>query len=116
MGTSNAAYYSGWMVFSILNGIFISVVFIGLLAATGLLSGTGASFGEVFGLYFLYLIASFSFVLFLCSFFSDALLASQIITFVQLLSSMLYFLLYVSNFRSSRIAMQVTAIFPAISF
>jgi hypothetical protein len=45
MGASNAAYYSGWMVFSLLNGIFISAVFIGILTATGLLSGTGAGFG-----------------------------------------------------------------------
>lgn len=45
MGISNAAYYSGWMVFSLLNGIFISTVFIGILASTGLFSGIGTSFG-----------------------------------------------------------------------
>lgn len=55
-------------------------------------------------------------MLFLTSFFSDSVLASQIITFVQLLSGMLYFLLFIEGFRSSRTWMQVTSLLPAVAF
>lgn len=116
MGTSNAAYYSGWLVFNILNGVYISLLFIGILEAIGLFSESTASFGQILGLYFLYLISTFSFVLLLSAFFNDSLLAAQIITFVQILSSMLYFLIYIDAFRASEAAMQVTSILPTICF
>lgn len=116
MGASNTAYYAGWMVYYLLNGIFLSLVFIGVLTGAGLFSGSNTSFGEVLGLYFLYLVCSFSFVLFLTSFFQDAILASQIITFIQLLSSMLYFLLFIDGFRNSQVAMQITAFLPPVAF
>ena len=45
MGASNASYYSGWLVFNILNGIYISLLFIGILEAIGLFSETSYSFG-----------------------------------------------------------------------
>jgi hypothetical protein len=45
MGTSNAAYYCAWLAFYLLNGIFISLIFIGALSAAGLLTGSSASFG-----------------------------------------------------------------------
>jgi len=93
MGVSNSAYFTGWFTFFIINGIFLSVVFIGLLASVGVFNDSSFTFGTAIGLYILYMLASFSFVLFLSTFFSDALLASQMITFVQLLSSMLYYLL-----------------------
>ena len=116
MGASNAAYYSGWLFFSILNGIYISLLFIGILDAIGLFSEANNSFGQVLGLYFLYLLSTFSFVLLLSAFFNDSLLAAQIITFIQLLSSMLYFLIFIDSFRTSDAAMQITAIFPSICF
>lgn len=116
MGISNGAYYMGWIVFNLINGLAVSLIFIGVLAITGLFSGEDTNFGEIFGLYFLYLLASFSFVLFLCSFFSDAVLSSQIITFIQLLSSLLYFLVYIDDFSQSSVAMQLTALFPSIAF
>jgi len=116
MGVTNSAYFSAWFSFFLLNGIFLSVVFIGLLALVGVFDNSGFTFGTAVGLYILYMLASFSFVLFLSSFFSDALLASQIITFVQLLGSMLYFLLFVNQFRSSIFAMQITALLPSVCF
>lgn len=116
MGASNTAYYAGWMAYYLINGIFLSLVFIGILTAAGLINSSNTSFGEVFGLYFLYLVCSFSFVLFLTSFFDDAILASQIITFVQLISAMLYFLLNIDGFKNSQVAMQITALLPPVAF
>lgn len=45
MGASNMAYYSGWIVYYLLNGIFLSVVFIGVLTAAGLFKDSNISFG-----------------------------------------------------------------------
>lgn len=101
MGVSNRAYYSGWMAFFILNGIFLSVVFISIINGIGVFNNLSVSFGTLIGVYVLYMLASFSFVLFLSTFFTDALLASQIITFVQLLGSMLYYLLLIKGFQQS---------------
>jgi hypothetical protein len=116
MGTSNAAYFSGWFAFFIINGIFLSVVYILILNGIGVFHNASAGFGNIIGLYILYMLASFSFVLFLSSFFSDALLASQVITFVQLLGSMLYYLLLVQSFRNSPAALQITALLPSVAF
>ena len=44
-GVSNAAYYSAWLLYYILNGLFISAVFMAGLAAAGLLSVAKVSFG-----------------------------------------------------------------------
>jgi hypothetical protein len=99
MGVSNSAYLTGWLTFFIINGVFLSVVFIALLHAAGIFSSSSFTIGTAMGLYVLYMVASFSFVLFLSTFFSDAILASQIITFVQIFGSMLYFLLNIQGFR-----------------
>jgi hypothetical protein len=116
MGTTNSAYFSGWFAFFIFNGVYLSVIYILVLHWIGVFSQSSVSFGVIIGMYVLYMLASFSFVLFLSSFFSDALLASQIITFVQLLGSMLYYLLLVNSFRSSVAAMQITALLPSVCF
>ncbi len=116
MGLSNAAYYCAWMFFYILNGLFLSIIFVGILEGVGIFNDIGISFPIMVLLYFLYLVCSFSFVLFLSVFFSDALLASQIITFFQLIGSTLYFLLYIPSFRNSNVALSVTAILPAVCF
>ncbi len=116
MGATNAAYYSGWMVFFIINGAILSLIYINVLNAIGIFKEAPVGLGTIIGLYILFMLASFSFVLFLSSFFSDALLASQIITFVQLISSMLYNLLLIKGFQNSSIALQVTAFLPSICF
>ena len=116
MGTTNSAYLTGWFMFFILNGVFLSVVYVGTLQGLGVFNNSTVSFGTIVGLYALYMLSSFSFVLFLSLFFSDALLASQIITFVQLLGSMLYNLLLIQGFASSAIAMQITALLPSVCF
>lgn len=45
MGVSNAAYYAGWMAYFLLNGLFLSLVFIGVLTGAGLLSESTVGFG-----------------------------------------------------------------------
>lgn len=116
MGTTNSAYFAGWLLFFILNGVFLSVIYVGALQGIGVFNDASVSFGTIVGLYSLYMLSSFSFVLFLSSFFSDALLASQIITFVQLLGSMLYNLLLIQGFAKSNVAMQITALLPSVCF
>jgi hypothetical protein len=116
MGTTSLSYISAWIVFYLINGILLSIVFIAQLAIIGVFDNTGLDFGTAIGLYLLYMLASLSFVLFLSTFFEDATLASQIITFTQLLGSMLYFLLFVQAFRKSLTAMQVTALLPTVCF
>ena len=115
MGLSNAAYYSGWIVFYLIDGLIISVIFMGILSAANVFTSF-LPFGTALGLYFLYMVASFSFVLFLTCFFSDALLASQIITFIQLIGSILYYLLNIQSFRNSLVALQATALLPSVCF
>lgn len=116
MGMSNTAYYCAWMVFYLIDGFIISLIFMGILSAAGIFAGSSLSFGTALGLYFLYLLASFSFVLFLSCFFQDALLASQVITFIQLIGSILYYLLYIQSFQNSVAALHVTAILPSVCF
>lgn len=116
MGTKTPSFIASWIIFFIINGIIISVQYIGLLEVTGVFAKSNISFGTILGLYALYMLASFSFVLFLASFFEEALLASQVITFVQLLGSMLYYLLLVKKFRQSLFGMQVTALLPSVCF
>jgi hypothetical protein len=115
MGLSNAGYFAGWFTYFILNGVFLSVLFMGLLASAGVFNDT-FTFSTAVGLYILYMLASFSFVLFLSSFFSDAVMASQMITFIQLISTMLYFLLNIERFRNSIAALQITALLPSLCF
>jgi hypothetical protein len=45
MGASNTAYYAGWMAYYLLNGIFLSLVFVGALTAAGLINNSTTSFG-----------------------------------------------------------------------
>ena len=116
MGATNLAYFSGWFVFFILNGLILSLIFVGLIIVSGVLSTSYLSYGSFIGLYILFMLASLSFVLFISSFFSDATLASQIITFVQILSSLIYYLLFVTSFRTSKAALQITGLLPSLSF
>lgn len=116
MGTSNSAYFSGWFAFFILNVIFLSAVYIVALKIIGVFNHASMSFGSIIGLYFLYMFASFSFVLFMSSFFSNAQTASQFITFVQVMGSMLYYLLILESFQKSYFGMQVTALLPSVCF
>jgi hypothetical protein len=70
----------------------------------------------MFGLYFLLMMAVFSFCLMLSSFFSDAQLASQVITFIQLFGVALFFLLRIDEFRNSSLAMGFVSIIPTVCF
>ena len=69
MGTKTPSFIASWIIFFIINGIIISVEYIGLLHVTGVFAKSDISFGTILGLYALYMVASFSFVLFLSSFF-----------------------------------------------
>ena len=97
MGTSNSAYFSGWFVFFVLNVIFLSAIYILVPKIIGASNHSSMSFGSIIGLYFLYMFASFSFVLFLSSLFSNAQTVSQVITFVQVMGSLLYYLLILES-------------------
>lgn len=52
----------------------------------------------------------------LSSFFSDAQLAAQVLTFMQLFGVALFFLLKIDEFRNSRLGMGVLALFPPVCF
>ena len=116
MGITNRAYFAGWFASFLSTGLVLSLIFTGLLNATNIYSETGVSYGEMLGLYLLYLYASFGFVLFLSSFFADATLASQLITFVQIISSFLFYLLNIKGFRESTAALGFTSILPSLCF
>lgn len=116
MGIFRGSYYSAWMLFYFSNGFFLSLFFIGTLGVAGIFNYSGLEFGQVFGLYLLYLICSISFVLFLTTFFKDGNEASQIITFVQMIGSTLYFLVSIDDFRYSKIGLQITSILPFVCF
>lgn len=70
----------------------------------------------MFGAYFLLMLALFSFCLMCSSFFSDAQLGAQVLTFVQLFGVALYFLLRIDGFRNSGFAMGITSLFPSVGF
>ena len=68
------------------------------------------------GAYFLLMLAVFSFCLMLSSFFSDAQLAAQVLTFIQLFGVALFFLLRIDAFRNSGFAMGFLSLFPPVCF
>ena len=117
MGASFSAYLLSWIVFFILNGIFLSVIFIVILLAAKVFSTMSVDLIlQMLGLYFLLMLAVFSFCLMLSSFFSDAQLASQVITFIQLFGVALFFLLRIDEFRNSSLAMGFVSIIPTVCF
>jgi hypothetical protein len=70
----------------------------------------------MFGAYFLLMFAVFSFCLMLSCFFSDAQLAAQVLTFIQLFGVALYFLLKIDDFRNSSFGMGFISLFPTVCF
>ena len=68
------------------------------------------------GAYFLLMLAVFSFCMMLSSFFSDAQLAAQVLTFLQLFGVALFFLLRIDAFRNSELAMGFISLFPPVCF
>lgn len=60
---------------------------------------------EIVGLYFLLMIAILGFCLMLSTIFSDAQLAAQVLTFIQLFAVAFSALLNIESFRKSAIAM-----------
>jgi len=116
MGATRSAYFAGWFFYFLLNGIAVSVLFTVLLNATNIYSNYDISFGTMLGIYLLFMLMSFSFVLFLSSFFADAMLGAQLITFIQIIMSFLYFLLLINGYRTSTVAIGITSIFPPLCF
>jgi hypothetical protein len=117
MGASFSTYLLSWIVFFVLNGIFLSVIFIVILLAAKVFSTMSVDLiMQMLGLYFLLMLAVFSFCLMLSSFFSDAQLASQVITFIQLFGVALFFLLRIDEFRNSSLAMGFVSIIPTVCF
>ena len=103
MGLNPYAHFLGWIIYFLINGIYVSVVFIFPLKFLGLFDTAVEiiPFGSIFGLYVLYMLSSFFFVLFLSTFFNDAKVAAQGTTFIQLFTTLLYFLIYVQRFCES---------------
>ncbi len=101
MGLSKMAYFAGWMVFYLLNCLCISLILIGSLTVAGALDDYSLSFGSFFALYFLYILNSFSFTLFLTNFIPDPYTSLQVITFPQLAGICFYFLIVLKSCCSS---------------
>jgi hypothetical protein len=101
MGASFSAYLLSWTCFFILNGILLSIIFIVLLGVAGVFDDQTLNIFSMLGLYFLMMFATFSYCMMLSSFFSNAQMAAQVITFIQLLGIGFYFLLNVQSFRTS---------------
>lgn len=117
MGASFSSYLLSWIVFFLLNGLFLSLVFIAILTGAGVFSSISTNMViQMFALYFMLMLALFSFCMMLSSFFSDSQLASQVITFVQLFGVGFYFLLKVDSFRNSYPALGFISLFPSVCF
>ena len=67
-------------------------------------------------LYLVFVLSNIGYILFLCCFFSKAKTGSQAITFIQLISSFLYFLRFASDVASSKVWVFLLGIFPQMSF
>lgn len=117
MGASFSAYLFSWIAFFLLNGIFLSAVFIAILSAAKVFSALSyEAILEMFGLYFLLMLAIFSFCMMFSSFFSDSQLAAQVLTFVQLFGVALFFLLRIDAFKNSAVGMGVISLIPTVCF
>ncbi len=117
MGASFSAYLFSWITFFFLNGIFLSAVFIGILTAANVFSNLSIDLIlQMLGLYFLLMLAIFSFCFMLSSFFSDAQLAAQVLTFIQLFGVALFFLLQIDAFRNSEFGLGCISLIPTVAF
>ncbi len=95
-------YVLSWSTFFLLNGILLSLVFMGVLYIGGVFSKLSSEeFIDVVGLYFLLMIAILGFCLMLSTIFSNAQLAAQVITFIQLFGVAFSALLNIESFRKS---------------
>ena len=100
MGTSFVAYLLSWMVFFILNGIVIVGIFIMILGVSGVFdNSTEVDIFKILGLYLLLMFATLSFCMMISSFFSNAQLAAQVVTFMQIIGLGLFFLIQIKGFR-----------------
>ena len=117
MGASFLTYLFSWIVFFLLNGLFISVLFIAILSGAGVFSSLSYDLIlQMFGVYILLMLSIFSFCMMLSSFFSDAQLASQVLTFLQLFAVALFFLLKIDEFRNSGFAMGFVSLIPPVCY
>jgi hypothetical protein len=97
MGLNPHSHFAAWITYFILNGLYISFVFIVPLQILNVFNDS--TFGDVIGLYILYMLSTFFFVLWISTFFNDAKMAAQTITFIQLLAILMYNLLYVPAYQ-----------------
>lgn len=117
MGASFSAYLFSWITFFLLNGLFLSVVFIAVLSGAKVFSTMEFNqILEMLAIYFLLMLAIFGFCLMLSSFFSDAQLAAQVLTFLQLFGVALFFLLKIDSFRNSGLGLGFISIIPTVCF
>lgn len=79
MGMNPIAYQSAWFLYFLINGFYVSLVFILPLYGFGFFSDSSIMLGSILGLYFLYMLSTFCFILFLSSFFNDSKTAAQVI-------------------------------------
>lgn len=116
MGLNPYAHFTGWIIYFLVNGLYVSLVFIFPLKFLGVFDHIVTSFGSMLGLYFLYMLASFFFVLFLSTFFNDAKIAAQGTTFIQILTTLLYFLTFVQDYCKSSALLNLSSIFPPLAY
>ena len=116
MGLNPYAHFTGWIGYYILNGLLVSVVFIFPLKWLGVYESYFVSFGQLLLLYLLYMLSSFFFLLFLSTFFNDAKVASQGASFIQLLTTLLYFLTFVKRYCSSSLLLKLSSVFPPLAY
>jgi len=120
MGLSQKTYVLAWMLYFILNGLIITVVF--MLITKFLIITDGTKFAEGYGfwdivfLYFLFSLSNIGYVLLISCFFSKAKTGSQAITFIQLMINFLYFLRFADAVAKSSTWVTILAIFPQLCF
>lgn len=120
MGVSYPAYLFSWLFYFICNGVLISTI---MLIITRLLVITddttfaeGYGFWDLVPLYYLFMLANLGFVLLLSCFFDKAKTGAQAITFIQLISTFLYFLRFSNDLAGSEALTTVLSIFPQMAF
>lgn len=120
MGVSYLSYLLSWLVYFIVNGAIISTVM--MLITRFLIITEDTNFEPDYGffnivaLYFVFVLGNIGYVLFLSCFFSKAKTGAQAITFLQLITNFLYYLVFASDVANSKIATTFLGIFPQMSF
>jgi ATP-binding cassette, subfamily A (ABC1), member 3 len=120
MGLSYPAYLLSWLFYFICNGVIISAI---MLIITKLLVITddtifspGYGFWDLPPIYLLFVLANLGFVLLLSCFFTKAKSGAQAITFIQLISTFLYFLRFSNDLAGNEALTTFLSFFPQMAF